>query len=250
MRSRSTMIPKVGRRIARYSRIAVELPQWLWFVGRMRNSSALRAASDVGAVLGRKEVHVGDLLQRIAGGRFLEIGIGSYPNIARHRLIEGLGIEYFGADRAQVCALHSSVLASEKLRPRTFFGNTAGSYVWTLFELVQRGESYDAIFLDGHHTLYVDLPAMLLADRLLRNGGYLMLDDTKWTLAFLRENLCRSFGEWSFYRQVYDFDEYTPEQQQLPHISQSAELMLLNNGEYTKVDDLSTDEWWTLKKRS
>ena len=57
------------------------------------------------------------------------------------------------------------------------------SYVWPLLVLLKErgGEYFDYVYLDGAHTIFHDLPAYLVAKKLLRNGGILDLDDYYWS---------------------------------------------------------------------
>lgn len=57
------------------------------------------------------------------------------------------------------------------------------SYVWWLKEEVERGalDAFDFCYLDGQHDFTVDGMAVLLVERVLRAGGWLLLDDLDWT---------------------------------------------------------------------
>lgn len=225
-------------------------PAWLAF--KFRNASvALPETHGVQDARTGKEERIRDVFSRFPNGTFLEIGIGEYPRSDRFELLRKHNISYVGCDFASVCTSHQTELAiknfgTERIR---FAPNATGTYSWTLFEMLQRGEKYDVIYLDGHHTFYIDLPALLLADRLLKPGGYLLLDDMQWTLAFLKGNLKRSISQWYFYRRMYDFSQYSDKQQQLPHIRMIADELLLKNARYTKDDQLSLPYWWALQKK-
>jgi predicted O-methyltransferase YrrM len=58
------------------------------------------------------------------------------------------------------------------------------SYNWSLAKQLEKHVEpiYDYVFIDGAHTWAVDALAALLADRLLKPGGYLDFDDYSWTL--------------------------------------------------------------------
>jgi hypothetical protein len=63
------------------------------------------------------------------------------------------------------------------------------SYVWWLKRQVEkRSDSagnceplYDLCYVDGAHNLSIDGVAVVLAEKLLRPGGWLVLDDLEWT---------------------------------------------------------------------
>lgn len=63
------------------------------------------------------------------------------------------------------------------------------SYNWELMHFLEqhrRGDptapTFDFVFIDGAHTWEVDGLAFLLADRLLRPGGWVLFDDIHWSL--------------------------------------------------------------------
>ena len=185
------------------------------------------------------------------GQSFLEIGIGRMPNIKRLQLISQNNMRYTGCDFKDVCSTHERIIkknkdiAFDKIR---FLDNQVGTYSWTLFELLRKDEKFDIIYLDGHHTFYIDCPALVLAHFLLRPGGVFLLDDIEWTLQFMKKYLVTHIGEWNFYRKMYNFSQYDEDQQSLPHVGMMAETILLNRLGYSKIDEYSTPGWWALRK--
>jgi predicted O-methyltransferase YrrM len=59
------------------------------------------------------------------------------------------------------------------------------SYTWRLMKFLERDPSprFDLCFIDGAHSWFVDGFAFFLVDRLLRPGGWIILDDLDWTYA-------------------------------------------------------------------
>jgi|GEM_PF-6230486 len=198
-----------------------------------------------------KEASIRKILSSIPSGSLLEIGIGEFPHFDRLILISELKISYTGCDFADVCESHVAELGIKDFDQADirFEKNSTGTYSWTLFEMLERGEQFDVIYVDGHHTFYIDLPAILLADKLLKPGGYLLLDDIPWSLSFLKANMMRSLSQWYFYRSMYKFSDYTQKQQSLPHIKMIADELLVNRGGYTKDATLSLPNWWALRKK-
>lgn len=222
----------------------------LWLVFKIRYAKKDHASSPLEDLRTRKEDALRHVLEETPGGKFLEIGIGEFPRFDRFELIRAAGISYVGCDFAKVCDSHTRELAIKNtdMSRIQFRENTRGTYSWTLFEMLHSEERYDFIYIDGHHTFYIDLPAILLADRLLKPGGYLLLDDISWTLDFLKENMKRSLSQWYFYRTMYNFSDYTQDQQKLPHIQMIADELLLKDGRYIKDEALSLPHWWALRK--
>jgi predicted O-methyltransferase YrrM len=73
------------------------------------------------------------------------------------------------------------------------------SYAWWLKEAVEQGaERYDFIYLDGAKNLLLDGPSVVLAERLLRPGGWLLLDDVGWTHADRGRNFALQFDDFIF----------------------------------------------------
>lgn len=199
----------------------------------------------------QKEGSIRKIIAAIPKGRFLEIGIGEFPHFERLKRMNEQGISYVGCDFENVCKSHQAELAIKNFDTKniSFAGNNTGTYSWTLFEMLTRDEQFDAIYVDGHHTFYIDLPAILLAEKLLKPGGYLLLDDIEWSLSFLKANMARSLSQWFFYRTMYDFSQYTKEQQSRHHIKMIAEEFLIKRSGYTKDENLSFPHWWVLRKK-
>nr|WP_276203105.1 class I SAM-dependent methyltransferase [Intrasporangium chromatireducens] len=64
------------------------------------------------------------------------------------------------------------------------------SYNWELLGLLERQRDghttrplFDFVFVDGAHTWETDGLAFVLADKLLRPGGWILFDDIHWTIA-------------------------------------------------------------------
>ncbi len=225
----------------------------LWFIFKLQNLGFSYADVNTTAEDPRigKEKSIRKILADIPHGKFLEIGIGEFPHFERLKLMGEHSISYTGCDFASVCKSHQEELAIKDFDMKNihFAPNSTGTYSWTLFEMLEKGEQFDVIYVDGHHTFYVDLPAIVLADKLLKPGGYLLLNDMEWSLSFLKANMMRSLSQWYFYRTMYDFSQYTKEQQSLPHIKMIADEFLIKRSGYTKDENLSFPHWWALRKK-
>jgi SAM-dependent methyltransferase len=235
------------------------LPSWLLFRLRHRNYDFSgryggvadgMTATEVGQQLALHEGFLRELLTGRRGLRFLEIGIGPRPNIERLRLLLSHGVKYTGVDFASVCDLHELEIRRAGLPSDAveFARNTTGTYAWTLFDMLGSGRRFDLVYLDGHHTFYVDMPAMCLADRLLEPGGLFLVDDIRWTLGAFQASLLRFFSVWRFYHTMYDFSAYTTEQRSLPHVGLMAQRILVHELGYGIDPAHSTPYWWTLRR--
>ena len=200
------------------------------------------------------------LVSKFQTKSFLEIGIGSGLNANRLFFFETNNVKYTGVDFKSTCESHQNRIIANNFNFKNiqYKDNICGSYVWTLYELVRLNNQYDMIYLDGHHTLYVDLPAAFLANLLLKPGGILLFDDIGWKLSDMK-NMLNSYKhsnpeEYEFYEKIYTFDSdsknllgYTKEQQNENHVLMIAELFL-EKMNYNRLDEYCHDNWWTLQK--
>lgn len=122
------------------------------------------------------------MLRQNPGCRFLEIGLGPTFRQERFRAINELDIRCVGLDFEHVCAQRRADLAKARIADRniTFLGNASGTYLFNLIRLARDRETFDIIYLDGSHSIYVDLAAAIAAVRLLRPGALFLLDDVRF----------------------------------------------------------------------
>ncbi len=99
------------------------------------------------------------------------------------------------------------------------------SYTWELLKLLERNTAegvttpvFDFVFIDGGHTWDSDGFSFLLADRLLRPGGWVLFDDMQWMPI-------DSAGEaW--------VDEMPEEERSVAHIDKVFQLLVVPHGSY------------------
>jgi hypothetical protein len=207
-------------------------------------------SSEIDDYVRQHEQHLRRVVTMRDGLQLLEIGIGPAPNIERLRLFQHHGVKYTGVDFASVCALHVREIRQAGLPEEAFEfrSNTAGTYAWTLFEMLEQAHRFDVVYLDGHHTFYVDAPAIFLGDRLLVEGGYFLMDDIRWTLGAFEATMLRHPAVWRFYRKMYDLSAFTSDQRSLPHVGLMAQRILVSELGYGVDQDHSTPYWWALQK--
>ena len=92
---------------------------------------------------------------------------------------------------------------------------------------------YDFIFLDGAKNWTTDGLAVILAERLLRPGGWLLLDDLGWT-----------YGKAGRRSQHYDIrlEQLSDEELEQPHLRAIFDLLIRTNPAYDRFR--IQDDWW------
>lgn len=122
------------------------------------------------------------ILRLNPGCRFLEIGVGPTFRKERFKTIDDLRINYVGLDFEHVCAERRADLTTAGIvnRDIRFLGNYVGTYLFNLIRLARYQEAFDIIYLDGNHSIYVDLAAAIAAVRLLKPGALFLFDDVRF----------------------------------------------------------------------
>jgi predicted O-methyltransferase YrrM len=85
--------------------------------------------------------------------------------------------------------------------------------------------AYDFCFLDGAHDWSIDGLAAVLVERLLRPGGWLLMDDLGWTYD-------EHGAEWAR-------EELSPEERREPHMRSVFDLVVR-----PRFSEVSDDGWW------
>lgn len=182
-----------------------------------------------------------DFVRRERPDRCLELGfahgVGS--------LYVGAALEANGSGRLTSVDLPSALERSPKaqdLIAQAGLGHRIESvieeagYNWFLHGMLRRQRRdgaieplYDFVFLDGAHTWEIDGLALDLSKRLLRPGGWILLDDLAWT-----------------FDESYE-EDMTAEQRKVAHVQEIWDLLVTTD---TAYDELSTDGAWGWARRS
>lgn len=96
----------------------------------------------------------------------------------------------------------------------TFLGNASGTYLFNLIRLARSRETFDVIYLDGSHSIYVDLAAAFAAVRLLRPGALFLFDDVR--LCFGKRHLVQSTAQ---YADADESRQLTEDEAHEPHVT-------------------------------
>ena len=115
------------------------------------------------------------------------------------------------------------------------------SYTWWLKEQVQARSDragnveplYDFVYLDGAKNWTIDGLAVVLVEKLLRPGGWLLMDDLPWTYA---DDPGREATDGIVHRELSE-----PERTE-PHLRAVFDLIVAQHPSFTELR--LQDEWW------
>jgi predicted O-methyltransferase YrrM len=113
------------------------------------------------------------------------------------------------------------------------------SYTWELMKLLERQTRdartepcFDFVFIDGGHTWDSDGFSFLLADRLLRPGGWVLFDDVTWT-----PSVCAG-DAW--------VDAMPAEEREVAHVEKVFNLLVMTDAHY---DSFEFDGVWAWARK-
>ena len=134
-----------------------------------------------------------------------------------------------------------AVLARAGVADRVSVVREFSSYTWWLKERVRERSDragnveplYDFVYLDGAKNWTIDGLAVVLVEKLLRPGGWLLLDDLEWTYA---QDPGRAATDGIVHRELSE-----PERTE-PHLRAVFELIVAQHPSFTELR--VQDEWW------
>ncbi len=113
------------------------------------------------------------------------------------------------------------------------------SYTWELMKLIEQNTVdgvtnpvFDFVFIDGGHTWDSDGFSFLLADRLLKPGGWVLFDDVNWKPSFMAGE------DW--------LNEMPEEERDVAHVEKIVSLLVVPHPSYT---ELSYDGTWAWARK-
>ncbi|MFI4977362.1 MAG: class I SAM-dependent methyltransferase [Solirubrobacterales bacterium] len=120
------------------------------------------------------------------------------------------------------------------------------SYDWFLKQQIERSSDasgncapiYDFVFLDGSHNFVVDGLAVVLVEKLLRPGGWLLLDDLDWTY---EQNPWVAPELWPD-GNARPFGPMSESERTEPHVRAVFELIVKQHPSFTTL--VREDEWY------
>jgi predicted O-methyltransferase YrrM len=134
-----------------------------------------------------------------------------------------------------------AVLARAGVAGRVAIVREFSSYTWWLKEQVQARSDragnvepvYDFVYLDGAKNWTIDGLAVVLVEKLLRPGGWLLMDDLDWTYA---QDPGREATDGIVHRELSG-----PERTE-PHLRAVFDLIVAQHPAFTELK--VQDEWW------
>jgi predicted O-methyltransferase YrrM len=127
----------------------------------------------------------------------------------------------------------AEVLARAGVSDRVEIVHQFSSYNWWLKEEIERGEPrFDFVYLDGSKNWTIDGLAVFLIEKVLRPGGWLLMDDLNWSYSAKETEVTDGVV-------IRDLSE--PERAE-PHLSAVFELLVKQHPSFVEMRIL--DDWW------
>ncbi|MEM8540462.1 MAG: class I SAM-dependent methyltransferase [Pseudomonadota bacterium] len=162
-----------------------------------RHQEVLKSTITESSVDLKSLAYLYSLIKTVRPKNMLEIGLATgssatchalaaLPTLSRFDIIDPMqGTLFDNVGLKNVRAVLSN--SQEKL-----FFHLLPSYV-AMTQLIETQIQYDYIFIDGDHRFDATMVDVFLADKLLKVGGYVVIDDRPWpmiggVIAFMREN--------------------------------------------------------------
>jgi predicted O-methyltransferase YrrM len=202
-----------------------------------------------------------DVARAVAGVPFMSPAQGRlvYDHVrdsGAHDVLElgtahGVGAAYMAAAGAQVTTVDfagaaydpspETVLARAGVADRVTIVREFSTYTWWLKEqIAARADAhgnvepvFDFVYLDGAKNWTIDGLAVVLAEKLLRPGGWLLMDDLEWTYA---QDPARGATDGIVHRDLSE-----PERTE-PHLRAVFDLIVAQHPSFTELR--RQDEWW------
>lgn len=139
------------------------------------------------------------------------------------------------------------VLAGAGLRDWVTFDANYSTYTWFLKADIEKHLDssgsvepvYDLIFLDGAKNWTTDGLAVVLAERLLRPGGWLLLDDLGWSYG---QNITTAM------HYGIQLDHLSEQERDQPHLRAIFDLLVRTNPAFVRFR--IQDDWWGWARKS
>jgi predicted O-methyltransferase YrrM len=113
------------------------------------------------------------------------------------------------------------------------------TYTWFLKTELERQARYDFCYIDGQKNWTTDGLAVMLVERLLRENGWLLLDDLGWRYA---DKVGQQTSDW------VSLAALTQEELETPHIQAVFELIVMRHPSFG--DFRIQDDWWGWAKKT
>lgn len=164
-----------------------------------------------------------------------EVGVGvGATSVKIAERLDNRGLLFLFDFNHNVAALGADLnaLGYNNLRLHGSSKHTYDSYTWQLLKLAkfhQRANPdgfFDLIYLDGAHTFIHDVGSTALCKKLVKPGGYLLMDDYNWTFTTsptMNPEKMPQVATW-----------YSKEQLETPHIKLVCEALLDGDPEFER----------------
>lgn len=140
-------------------------------------------------------------------------------------------------------------LAQTGLASRATIHRMQTGYTWFLHDEIKRRTTndvcepkYDLCIIDGPKNWTIDGCAFFLADKLLKEGGWIIFDDYTWTYA--QADAKRSATDGISHRSLSD------EERKTPHIEEVFHLLVKQHPNYSEFVERRDRDWVAARKKT
>jgi predicted O-methyltransferase YrrM len=120
-------------------------------------------------------------------------------------------------------------------------------YTWFLHDEIKRltesdscAQEYDLCIIDGPKNWTIDACAFFLADKLLKDKGWIIFDDYNWTYA--EANSRRDVTDGITHRSLSEAER------RIPHVREIFELLVKQHPNYSQFYRTASDDWAIARK--
>lgn len=223
----------------------------------MNLPEALEKTKDIPFIDESKRIELYEFVKKIKPNKILELGFAhgvstcimasALDEMSGHRVIDTIDILPAKEWQENLISIEklSSIMGLESFI-NIYRENK--SYTWWLKKEVEKRKNeenwkpYDFIFIDGSHNWTIDSSAFFLCEKLLRNGGWILFDDLKYSYSHMISVDGRNETAGVTH---YDM---SPDELCAPHVGLIFELLVKDHEHFGEFRYSQDNDWGWAKK--